>query len=132
MSVIPSINSRLITTKLLAYLDSKVPGRSLGVYTVTLTGPASGSPGSQAPMTFALSANGSQLGVYNQPSAVLLNGTTASFTARWNGTTENFVRIGHSLFALLAGWLGGLLSRRLGRSSQRPDESTPIIASNTP
>jgi hypothetical protein len=28
-------------------------------------------------------------------------------------TTENFVRIGHSLFALLAGWLGGAISRKL-------------------
>jgi len=34
------------------------------------------------------------------------------------GTTENFVRIGHSLFALLAGWLGGQLSRRLCRCSR--------------
>ncbi len=28
------------------------------------------------------------------------------------GTTENFVRIGHALFALIAGWLGGALSRK--------------------
>jgi hypothetical protein len=28
------------------------------------------------------------------------------------GTTQNFVRIGHSLFALIGGWLGGALSRR--------------------
>ena len=28
------------------------------------------------------------------------------------GTTENFVRIGHSLFALIVGWLGGVLSRK--------------------
>ena len=33
------------------------------------------------------------------------------------GTTENFVGIGHSLFALLVGWLGGVLSRRLGSES---------------
>jgi hypothetical protein len=35
------------------------------------------------------------------------------------GTTENFVGIGHSLFALLVGWLGGVLSRRLGSVSRR-------------
>jgi hypothetical protein len=29
------------------------------------------------------------------------------------GTTENFVRIGHSLFALIVGWLGGALSRKV-------------------
>jgi hypothetical protein len=28
------------------------------------------------------------------------------------GTTENFVRIGHSLFALIVGWLGGASSRK--------------------
>jgi hypothetical protein len=28
------------------------------------------------------------------------------------GTTENFVRIGHSLFALIVGCLGGSLSRK--------------------
>jgi hypothetical protein len=28
------------------------------------------------------------------------------------GTTENFLRIGHSLFALIVGWLGGVLSRK--------------------
>jgi hypothetical protein len=28
------------------------------------------------------------------------------------GTTENFVRIGHSLFALIVGWLGGAISRK--------------------
>jgi len=30
-----------------------------------------------------------------------------------SGTTEDFVRVGHSLSALLAGWFGGVLSRRL-------------------
>jgi hypothetical protein len=30
------------------------------------------------------------------------------------GTGENFIHIGHTLFALLAAWLGGALSRRLG------------------
>ena len=29
------------------------------------------------------------------------------------GTTENFVRTGHSLCALIFGWLGGALSRKL-------------------
>jgi hypothetical protein len=28
------------------------------------------------------------------------------------GTTENFVRIGHSLFAPIVGWLGGAFSRK--------------------
>ena len=34
------------------------------------------------------------------------------FNSGGTGTTENFVRIGHSLFALIVGWLGGALSRK--------------------
>ena len=34
------------------------------------------------------------------------------FISGGTGTTENFVRIGHSLFALIVGWLGGALSRK--------------------
>ena len=44
LSLVPSIESRFLTTKALAYLDSKVPGRSLGVYTIQLTGTGSGAP----------------------------------------------------------------------------------------
>ncbi len=67
LSLVPPIESRLITTKALAYLDSK-----------------------------------------------------------WSGTTENFVRIGHSLLALCAGFLGGRLSRILHARNQ---EGTPGLAS---
>jgi hypothetical protein len=42
----------------------------------------------------------------------------------WNGTTENFVRIGHSLCALVGAWVGGQLSRRLSRSSSLQPAST--------
>jgi hypothetical protein len=35
------------------------------------------------------------------------------FISGGTGTTENFVRIGHSLFALIVGWLGGALSRKI-------------------
>ena len=39
-------------------------------------------------------------------------GRSSFFIPGGTGTTENFVRIGHSLFALLVGWLGGALSRK--------------------
>jgi len=41
-------------------------------------------------------------------------------------TTKNFVRIGHSLFAPLAGWLGGQLSQRLCRCSRSQEPSTTV------
>src|SRR5271166_2303298 len=44
LSLVPSIESRLMTTKGLAYLDSKVPGRSPGLFTVRLTGIGTGAP----------------------------------------------------------------------------------------
>ena len=45
---------------------------------------------------------------------------SAAFYSRGSGTgtTENFVRIGHSFLALLAAWLGGQFSRRLSRGSR--------------
>ena len=41
---------------------------------------------------------------------------TGKLLGGWIGTTENFIRIGHTLFALLAGWFGGQLSSRIGQS----------------
>jgi hypothetical protein len=40
------------------------------------------------------------------------------------GATGNFVGIGHSLFAVLVGWLGGVLSRRLRSESRTRDMPT--------
>ena len=45
LSLVPPIESRLVTTKALAYLDSKVPGRSLGVFKIRFVGTSSGSSG---------------------------------------------------------------------------------------
>ena len=52
---------------------------------------------------------------------MLWDAATGKVLGGWTGTTENFIRIGHSLFALLAGWFGGLLSRRLSRASRSPE-----------
>jgi hypothetical protein len=41
------------------------------------------------------------------------------------GTTENFVRIGHSLLAMIAAIGGGLLSRHLHVNNRKPD-SGPV------
>jgi hypothetical protein len=96
LSLVPSIDSRLITTKALTYLDSKVPGRPLDIY-----------PTLPELIRFA---NDNRLNI-NRPEIVTL--TNVSLLGGWSGSSENFVRIGHSMFALLVGWLGGRLSRRL-------------------
>jgi hypothetical protein len=43
----------------------------------------------------------------------LWDATTGRLLGGWAGTTENFVRIGHSLLALIVAFLGGRLSRHL-------------------
>jgi hypothetical protein len=107
LSLLPSIESRLITTTALAYLDSKVPGRPV-----------------ETNVTYVMRGLiPYQLKLWHATTGKLLDG--------WRGTTENFVRIGHSLFALLAGWLGGQLSRRLCRSSSDPEPSAAVEAQGT-
>jgi hypothetical protein len=98
LSMVPAIESRLMTTKALAYLDSEAADRK--VVTTAL------------PWTWAV-----QTGEF---SGTVLGG--------WSGTTENFVRIGHSLLALLAAWIGGHLSRRLYQSSRSPQPTLPVEA----
>jgi hypothetical protein len=130
LSLVPSIESRLITTEVLAYLDSKVPGRPQNFFKLHVTGTISGTPGNQV-QAVAFSPDGNRLATSSLGTVRLWDATTGRLLGGWGGTTENFVRIGHSLFALLAGWFGGLLSRRLWRASRSPKESTPINVGGT-
>ncbi len=130
LSLVPSIESRMITTKALAYLDSIVPGRSSGVFMIALAGTGSGSPSNQA-QSFAFTATGNQLAISGPGQLRLWNTGTGRLLGNWSGTTENFIRIGHSLFALLAGRLGGQLSRRLLQASRSARESTAVVVEGT-
>jgi hypothetical protein len=114
-SVVPSIESRLLTTKALTYVDSKVPGRSttIKIYTTINSG-----FGSNRVQSAVFGQTGNQPATPSQGLGWVRDLTSSRFRGGWNGTTENFVRIGHSLLALLAGWIGGLLSRRFWRASR--------------
>ena len=120
LSLVPSIESRLITTNGLAYLDSKVPGRPVAMFLVTGTSSGTGNNQVKALGRFQIATAG-QSQAWRWKAA----------TGGWGGTTENFVRIGHSLFALLAGWLGGHLSRRLCRVCSDPEPSAAVEAQGT-
>jgi hypothetical protein len=111
---------RLPTTKLLAFLDSKRPRPA---------GAAFADIDSDGTMDiFIVDINGQskpvKAGVYSNNLSVAFapsggNGTTTGL-ASWalpavgpGRTIEDFVRIGHSLFALLLAAVGGLVSRTL-------------------
>jgi hypothetical protein len=135
-SLIPSIESRLITSKALDYLDSRVP-RSVSL----AVGVSYADYDSDGKLDVVL-ANNSQPTVHylnrgdgsfqEVTTAVGLNsqgnqGTGNDGFAFFNsarmwvvGTTENFIRIGHSLIALVAACAGGLLSRRLYDRNRHP------------
>jgi hypothetical protein len=116
LSVIPPVESRLISSQALGYLYSKLPGQSGQniVLTVTTSGP--GAPTLQNG-TIAFNSSGTQLATTNNGSVRRWNVTTAQPLNWWGGTPENFVKIGHSFTAVLLAWLGGILSRRLSRVS---------------
>jgi hypothetical protein len=60
MSLVPSFESRLLTTKGLAYVDSKAPGRASGVTTLVLSAIGSYGSGNQM-QNVALTIDGTKL-----------------------------------------------------------------------
>ena len=109
---IPSIEARLLTTRALAYLDSKVPGRPITYMVQPWGGPINNS--GQGVTAVAFSPQGNLLaGSTNSASWNVYSTTTGKLVWSGGGTTENFLRIGHSLFALILAWVGGKLSRSL-------------------
>jgi len=129
LTLMPSIESRLITTKALTYLDSKVPGRSSRV-AIRFHRSLSASP-SNPVQNLVIDGDRSLL-FSSSASLQIWDKATGKWLGGWTGTTQNFVRIGHSLFALLVGWLGGQLSRRLGRASSHTDVPTAVEAGASP
>jgi hypothetical protein len=123
LSLVPSIESRLVTTRTLAYLDSKVPGRSPAIRLYTNLVMNTGNGGDQF-QGVVFGTDGNQTISSSQGQGWIRDVTNGRLLGGWSGTTENFVRIGHSLLALLVGWFGGLLSRRLWRASRPPEPET--------
>jgi hypothetical protein len=124
-SLVPPVESRLVATKGLAYLDSKVPrGTSLGVALadldidgrVDLLLANASAPGA----VYRNRGNGTFQDVTSGAGVSLFLGTRLSLLSGSGGTTESFVRIGHSILALVVAVLGGVLSRSLRPSGHGP------------
>jgi hypothetical protein len=140
LSLIPSIESRLVTSKALGYLDSKV-SRSIPVgvgmayfeydddgktdlYVVNNSQQSAlyrntGSGTFEDVMVIAgLSSTGDEAAVNDGSVYRVVTAVERSYLKRWagqwlggsGGTTENFIRICHSLLALIFAFLGGQLS----------------------
>jgi hypothetical protein len=129
LSLVPLIESRLITTQALAYLDSKVPRPPTVLYTTTN---GSGTGRNQVTnITYTLDglqveATGDVVMAVRDAATGNLIDVTGKLGGGWGGTSKNFVRIGHTLFALLVAWLGAQLSRRLYRSSSSQEPTEPV------
>ncbi len=131
MSMVPAVESRLVCSQGLAYLHSKIPGQSQQNWTVTFTSAAPGVANS-LPQALAFSPNGTSLGVQGQGSVRVWNVGSGKLMTGWGGSQENFVKIGHTLIALVLAWSGGMLSRRLGRPASTIDGSVHEPAPDSP
>ncbi len=123
LSLVPSVESRLITSRGLACLPSKIPRSIAG-------GLAYFDYDNDGLMDLAV-ANGFQLSPFyrNKGDGTFVEGTAAAGSnTGWflkslvgqRGTTEHFVRIGHSLVTLIAAFLGGMISRYLFAKNREP------------
>jgi hypothetical protein len=126
LSLVPSIEARLITTRLLAYVDSKISrSNSFGIVYADFDNDgavdlyvANGSH----PKPLAQNNNGGWIADVTPGALPATKGYRSgsydylifsNASPSWPGTTANFVHIGHSVFAMLAALIGGLWSRRL-------------------
>jgi hypothetical protein len=145
LSLVPSIEARLLTTKALGILGSRAhnansAGIALFDYDndgrMDLYVPNTAQPN----LVYRNLGNGTfqdvTAGAGLNPSGgqaaggdtILLNLSTPLPPLGSIGANARFVRIGHSLVALVAAWLGGQLSRRLQRGSRAVEDSTRTVA----
>jgi hypothetical protein len=138
LSLVPPIGARLITTKTLAYLDSKVPRSTPTRFVVYFDYDNDGD------MNLHLVNNSKPSAIYlnrgngtfedvttvagltpagNQvigSGTLVLNYTTGPWLRGSSGTTEDFIRIGHSLLALIFAFIGGRFSGYLYAKKRQP------------
>lgn len=113
-SLLPPVESRLPTSKGLAFIDSKVPGRMKPNWSQVVFSNVSPIPYPIQDVSGSLLVNSSTSSKPNVGQVWRI-----ALVAGAGGTTENFVRIGHSLLSLIMAFLGGCLSRWLHVSGRR-------------
>jgi hypothetical protein len=141
LSLVPSIESRLITTRALAFLDSKI-SRSFPLTIIDFDNDGSMDllvANNSQPMSLDVNnGNGTFQDVTSATgsnTSWVLNALAVASPKGSSGTTESFVQIGHSLLALIAAFLGGLLSRYLHTKTKQGTSApvpAPLSISNVP
>jgi hypothetical protein len=125
-SLVPAVGSRLLTTRGLTFLDSKMPGRDEPVKLMLRW---TNTPrGNNTVASVAFSPDGRTLAATGQGVVRLWDVAAGKAFGISVRTTESFLGIGHSLLALLLALLGGYLSRRLhspGRTRVDDERATP-------
>ncbi len=139
LSLVPSIESRLITTRALALRGSNMPrsspsGAGIAYFDYDNDGSVDlyVANNSQQSALYRNKGNGTfedLTAAAGLKSARLSNISGAPSLVGSSGTTGNFIRIGHSLLALIAAFLGGLLSRNL-RARNR-ERTLELVSSET-
>jgi hypothetical protein len=140
LSLVPLVQSRLITTKALAYIDSLVP-RSIHAGFVTLDYDKDGDMdlylvnNSQPNVLYRNKGNGTfqdltvVAGLNPAGSGTsFLNNSAGLWLRGSGGTTVNFFGIGHSLFALIMAFVGGRLSGYLYARNAEPVHHARMMA----
>jgi hypothetical protein len=132
LSLVPSIESRLITTKALALLDSKVQ-RSIRAGFTYFDYDNDGAMhlyfNTQSNALFLNKGNGDWIADVTAAGSnpTRFTNILAGRSLMGFGTTENFVRNGHSLIAVVAAILGGGFSRYL-HTMKPHGNSAPVPA----
>jgi WD40 repeat protein len=123
LSLVPSIESRLITTKALAFLESRISDRPIvisGRVWDTWSRNLGQNNQSINSTSIAFSPQGNLVASGNQGVIRVWDVSGGNPLGTWSGTAENFVRIGHSLFALIIALVGGRLSDYLYAKNRQP------------
>ncbi len=149
LSLVPPIDSRLITTKLLAYIDSKV-SRSIPAGLAYFDYDSDGDMdlfvvnNSQPNVRYLNKGNGTfqdattSAGLNLPSNQVIGNGRLflKNSAGPWlrgsGGTTVSFMQIGHSLLALIVALLGGRLSGYLYAKNWQPVQGPANSLESTP
>jgi hypothetical protein len=118
LSLLPTVEPRLLTSRGLHALDAKVREHAVPVNW------AFASPGPGPGLTFSSGNGPGPVQVWDVTTGLAFTGT--------DGSIENFVRIGHSLVAMILAFLGGWLAVGLLARRRRADTHDSPAAAKPP